>query len=119
MYDITNIARRYFSVKLTAEDEDGKEHTTVVEVGPPRLKMLREMMDIAVKATKEAESGETKTVENVIAELRDIIRKMLNKNKSGYKVPNEYVEAMDFDEMIGLLNAFFDWMNQTKQNDPN
>jgi hypothetical protein len=111
MYDITSVKRRYFPVKLTAEDDEGQSHSTVVEVGPPRIRTLREMMDIA---TQSAELQEQPS-ENFIAELRDVIRKMLSKNKSDYRVPDEYVEAMDFDEMTGLLQAFFDWLNETKQ----
>ena len=113
MYDVTCVSKRYFPVKLTAEDDDGKTHNTVVEVGPPRLKTLRELMDVAVKSTSAQEKGAI--TENVIAELRDSIKKMLSKNKSDYKVPDDYVEAMDFDQMTGLLDAFFGWMGETKK----
>lgn len=112
MYDVTNINKRYFPVKLTAEDETGETHTTVVEVGPPKIKMLRELMDIAQKASKDENEV------NIIKKLRDIIKKMLSKNKSGYKVPDAYVEAMDIDELFGLLNAYFKWLAEAK-NDPN
>ena len=113
MYDVMSVAKRYFPVKLTAEDDDGKLHSTVVEVGPPRIKALRELTDVAVRSASMQKGGAI--TENVIAELRDSIKKMLNKNKSGYKVPDNYVEAMDFDQMTGLLNAFFSWIGETKK----
>lgn len=113
MYDVTCVAKRYFPVKLTAESDNGELHSTVVEVEPPRIKTMRELMDVAVSST--AAHEENTVTENVIAELRDSIKKMLSKNKAKYHVPDEYVEAMDFDQMNGLLNAFFDWMGKTKK----
>lgn len=113
MYDITCVSKRYFPVKLTAEDDDGEIHTTIVEVGPPRLKTLRELMDVAVSSSSAKEEGAV--TENVMVELRDSIKKLLSKNKAGYIVSDDYVEAMDFDQMNGLLNAFFEWMAETKK----
>ncbi len=113
MYDITCVPKRYFPVKLTAKDGGGKLHTTVVEVEPPRLRTLREMFDIVEHSQNVQDNGSP--AKNVIAELRDAIRKMLSKNKAGYKVPDEYVEAMDIDQMEGLFTAYFSWIAETKK----
>lgn len=113
MYDITCVPKRYFPVKLTAEDDEGKLHTTVVEVEPPRLKTLREMFDVVEQSQSMQDNGGI--TENIMTALRDSIKTMLSKNKSRYKVSDDYVEAMDVDQMMGLLNAFFAWIGKTKQ----
>ncbi|QEY33876.1 hypothetical protein FL966_01795 [Caproiciproducens galactitolivorans] len=112
MYDVTCVAKRYFPVKLTTEDDGGEIHSTVVEVEPPRIKTMRELVDVALRSTTAIEKNTV--TENVVAELRDSIKKLLSKNKAKYRVPDEYVEAMDLDQMNGLLNAFFDWMGKVK-----
>ena len=113
MYDITCVPKRYFPVKLTAKDDEGKLHTTVVEVEPPRLRTLREMFDVVEQSQSMQDNGGI--TENIMTALRDSIKTMLSKNKAGYKVPDEYVEAMDIDQMEGLFTAYFSWIAETKK----
>ncbi|MBE6721932.1 MAG: hypothetical protein E7572_05535 [Ruminococcaceae bacterium] len=110
MYDVSAIKRRYFSVKLHVTDEDGQDHTTTVEVKPPKLKVMEDLME-SVNGVGNADSEK-----DVIKALRESVEKLLDSNKAGFKIPREYIEAMDFDELNGLLDAFFTWMADTKKN---
>lgn len=110
MYDVSAIKRRYFSVKLHVTDSEGQDHTTTVEVKPPKLKVMESLMG-SVQAASDAGNNE-----NAIKNLRESVEKLLDSNKAGFKVPQEYIEAMDFDELNGLLDAFFTWMADTKKN---
>jgi hypothetical protein len=109
MYDVSAIKHRYFPVKLHVTDEDGQDHTITVDVKPPKLKVMESLMD-SVQATSDADNNE-----NAIKNLRESVGKMLDSNKAGFKVPQKYIEAMDFDELTGLLEAFFTWMADTKK----
>lgn len=110
MYDVSAIKHRFFPVKLHVTDEDGQDHTTTVEVKPPKLKVMESLMG-SVQAASDADNNE-----NAIKNLRESVEKLLNSNKASFKVPPEYIEAMDFDELNGLLDAFFTWMADTKKN---
>lgn len=110
MYDVSAIKHRFFPVKLHVTDEDGQDHTTTVDVKPPKLKVLERLTE-SMQAASDADNNE-----NAIKNLRESVGKMLDSNKAGFKVPSEYIEAMDFDELNGLLDAFFTWMADTKKN---
>lgn len=107
MFDISTINKRYFDIKLTATDENDQVHSVRLEVGPPKIKALKKL--IAVSKVED---------ENAMDELAEAIQKMLSKNKSGYKVPMEYIDALDLDELKGILKAYFEWLAEAK-NDPN
>lgn len=113
MYDVSAIKRRYFQVKLSATTSDGKIHTAVVDVKPPKLGVMEKLIDSTREVTSTSDEGE-----NAIKDLRQTVRDMLSNNKTKYKVPEDYIEAMDFDELLGLLNAFFTWMSNTKKASP-
>ena len=110
MYDVSAIKHRFFPVKLRVTDEDGQDHTTTVDVKPPKLKVLESLTE-SMQAASDADGSE-----NAIKNLRESVGKMLDSNKAGFKVPSEYIEAMDFDELNGLLDAFFTWVADTKKN---
>lgn len=110
MYDVSAIKHRFFPVKLRVTDEDGQDHTTTVDVKPPKLKVLESLTE-SMQAASDADSSE-----NAIKNLRESVEKLLDSNKAGFKIPREYIEAMDFDELNGLLDAFFTWMADTKKN---
>lgn len=99
MYDVASVKRRYFQVKLHND-----EHETVVDVAPPKLKVLEKLLDTANTATTDS-----------IKELQSAVKELLSSNKAHYHVPDEYIETMDFDELVGLLEAFFTWMADTKK----
>lgn len=110
MYDVSAIKRRFFPVKLHAVDGNGQDHTTTVDVKPPKLKVMENLMG-SVQAASDTDNNE-----NAMKDLQESVEKMLDSNKSNFKVPSEYIEAMDFDELNGLLEAFFTWMADTKKN---
>ena len=52
-------------------------------------------------------------------ELTEAVRKLLCNNKAGYNVPAEYVEAMDMDQLMEIITAYFDWLAEAKKSSPN
>lgn len=99
MYDVLSVAKRAFAIRLHCKDEDGNDHATELEIFPPKLKVLREI--VACK--------------NDIPGMQEAVRKMLSSNKSKFVVPDEYIEGMDTDELSGLLTAYFQWVADTKK----
>ena len=100
MYDILSVTKRCFAVKLHCEDDDGIDHATALEIFPPKLKVLREIVGCA----------------NDIPGMQEAVRKMLSNNKSKFVVPDEYIDGMDTDELSGLLTAYFKWVSEAKKN---
>jgi hypothetical protein len=107
MFNVSSINKRYFGLKLTVTDDEGKEHSIQLEVEPPKLKTMKRLVAMGKTASEDS-----------MDELADTIHDILNKNKSGTKVPDEYIDELDFDELIGIMTAYFEWLNQSK-NDPN
>ena len=103
MFDVSSVSKRYFVVTLTITDNDDKTHSITLEVEPPKLKMLKKLMAIKKTANEEA-----------MDELSEAIRQMLSKNKAKYKVPDEYIDELDYDEMNELLTEYFDWLCKEK-----
>jgi hypothetical protein len=107
MFDTSTISKRYFPIKLTVTGDDNQEHCIELEVEPPKMKTLKKL--VAIKK----EDGTA-----VVGELNDVVGEILSKNKSGYKVPQEYVESLDYEQIAQILDAYFSWLNQEK-NSPN
>lgn len=108
MFDIKGVNKRYFEVTLYKTNDEGEiEGSISVEVEPPKLKVLKKITGLS--KVKD---------ETAIEDLTDSIRLILNKNKAKKKVDEEYIDDLDMDQMNMLLNAYFDWLNETK-NSPN
>lgn len=103
MFDVTTLSKRYFGLRLTVEADDGKRDIDL-EIEPPKLKMMKRLMALS-------KSGED---ENQIDMLTDAMQKLLSKNKSGYKVPRELIEELNFDELQAILEAFLSWIAEVQ-----
>ncbi|MBN1035766.1 hypothetical protein [Clostridium botulinum] len=103
MFDVKSVNSRYFEVKLSITNEVGEvENNIDVKVEPPKVKLLKRL------------TGLSKAKENTMEELTKCINLILNKNKENKKIPLEYIDDMDFDEMSNLLTSYFEWLSQTK-----
>lgn len=98
MFDISTVSKRYFQIKLNKK---------LIEVEPPTLKSLKRIMQVSKTGNEDA-----------MDDLTEAIALILNKNKSGYKVPAETIEEMDVDQMNEILTAYFGWLGKVR-NDPN
>lgn len=98
MFDVSAISRRYFSIRLGAVE---------LKVEPPKIKMLKKIMSLS-KSRREG----------AMDDLAEAVRLLLNKNTSGYVVSDELIEELDFDQMSGILTAYFEWLTKAK-NSPN
>ena len=137
MFDISALNKRYFEIKLTAVDDDGKEKSLKLEVEPPKIKVLKRLFSIVKKATeiskiskekqKNNSDGSTEDIDQNVVNanieifnvLLEAVQKILSKNKSHTKVSTEYLEDLDLDQLIEIVNAYFDWLNKSKESNPN
>ncbi len=103
MFDVSQIAKRYFDIRLTVEDDEGM-HKLELQLEPPTVKQLGKLTAVA-KASEE----------DAVAELKEAVRSILSKNKAGYIVPNEYVDNLDIDQLTGILMAYMAWVGKEKQ----
>lgn len=104
MFDISSVNKRYFDIRLSLTDEEGNTVKSIqLEVEPPKLKLLKELM--AVQKSSD---------ENAMDDLTEAIRKMFSKNKSRFNVPAEFIDDLDSDQMHEILSAYFDWINKEK-----
>lgn len=104
MYDVSQIQKRYFDIRLLVEDEGGKIQKVELQVEPPSVKMMDRLTSVA-------EAGETEAMK----ELSSAVRDMLSKNKSGFQVPDAYVEKLDIDQLTGILEAYMEWVAKEKK----
>ncbi|MGX7745695.1 hypothetical protein [Rhodopseudomonas parapalustris] len=98
MFDVSTINKRYFAIKI---------NNIELEVEPPKIKALKKIMSLSKSRNEDAMDN-----------LSDAIKMILSKNRTGFKVADELIDELDFDEMNGILNAYFDWLSSTR-NSPN
>lgn len=98
MFDMNEVSKRYFTAKI---------NNIKIEIEPPKIKTLKKIMAAAKKAN-----------ENAMDDLAEAIKMLLNKNKTGYKIPDKVIDEMDYDQITEILDAFFSWLNKNKK-DPN
>ncbi len=103
MFDVATLSKRYFGLRLTVETDDGKRDIDL-EIEPPKLKTMKRLMALS-------KAGED---ENQIDMLTDAMQKLLSKNKSGYKVPRELIEELNFDELQAILEEFLSWIAEVQ-----
>lgn len=103
MFDISKINKRYFEIQISVEDDEGQEHSAHLEVEPPRIKALKKIT--ALSKVRE---------EDAMNDLSAAIAMILNKNKEKYKVPDEIIDNLDFDQMDGILSEYFEWLSKEK-----
>lgn len=97
---MSKIKTRYFTMKL----KNGK----ILNIEPPKLKVLKKISALS----KIEETGELK--EKDIENLSEAVSLALSKNKQKFKITAEQVEDdYDIDEILSLLNNYFEWINST------
>ena len=94
MFDLNEVNRRYFTIKL---------NDLVLEVEPPKLKALK-------KITSLSKSRE----EDAITDLAEAVQMILSKNKKKYVVSDEIIDELDLDQMSDILTAYFEWLGKEK-----
>jgi len=95
MFDINTINKRYFSIKL---DE------VALEVEPPKIKVLKKIT--ALSKVRE---------EDAMDDLAEAARLILSKNKTGFEVPLDIIDNLNFDELNEILTKYFEWLANTKK----
>lgn len=98
MFDVSIVSKRYFDIKIG---------DISLEVEPPKIKVLKKITALSKARNEDA-----------MEDLSSAISMILNKNKSGYKVSDELIDELDFDQMNEILTAYFEWLAKSK-NSPN
>lgn len=96
MLDICAIKRRYFDVKIG---------DVVLNIEPPQKKIYNKIVDLT----------KSKEIEEVTDNLYLVTEMILNKNKTGYKVPMETIESLDSDQINEIITQYFKWLSESKQ----
>lgn len=105
MFDINMINKRYFEINISVKDDEGETHSVKLEVEPPKVKTLKKIVLLS----------KNKDDENAMSEAITLI---LNKNKTGYKVPNVIIDELDLDQYNGIFEEYSEWLSEVK-NSPN
>lgn len=95
MFDISTVNKRYFNIKI---------NDIVLDVEPPKLKALKKITALAKSKDEDA-----------MEDLAEAVEMILNKNKSRYKVSEEIIDELDYDQMDEILTAYFDWLGKNKK----
>ncbi len=91
-----NLITRYFDVKIGDYE---------LQLEPCSLKTLRKLSEMNKDTT--------------FAELTDLVKIIINKNKTNYKIPDEVIESMSMPQMMILMQSYIDWLTDEKTNNPN
>lgn len=110
MFDVSQIGRRYFDVRLVSNGEDGEKHTVELGVEPPTVKLLRRLSTV-ISGLSDKDHAELE----VIDELHDVVRDILSKNRTGYMVPDEMVDSLTFDQLAAIITAYFGWVGEERK----
>ena len=126
MFDISTVSKRYFGIKLTVTDDSGKTHSLQLDVEPPKVKVLKRLFATFKRASTAAVNKdgtdnpkEAEIDADIFDDLSETVLKILNKNKAHTKVPEEYIDDLDLDQLLEIVTAYFDWLGKTKSSDPN
>ncbi|PYG88500.1 hypothetical protein LY28_01349 [Ruminiclostridium sufflavum DSM 19573] len=103
MFDISTINKRYFNISISVTNDEGKELDISLDVEPPKIKTLKKIIVLS----------KDKDDENAMSEAITLI---LNKNKTGFKVPNEIIENLDTDQYKAILKEYTSWLKEVKNN---
>lgn len=91
-----NLITRYFEVKIGNYE---------LQLEPCSLKTLRKLSEMDKNTT--------------FAELTDLVKTILNKNKTSFKLPDEVIESISMPQMMTLLQAYMEWLTDEHTNNPN
>lgn len=95
MYNVNLVNSRYFDITIGDK---------VLNLEPCKLKTMQRFLDM--------QKGDSE-------DLIELIKEILNKNKTCYKVSDEVIGNLDINEMAEFLNAYFQWIAKEKSNNPN
>lgn len=103
MLDLTNLTKRYYTLKLI----DAQGNTQKLSVKPAKLKIITKMTD-AIKGI----DSENPDLDPIV----EILAKMLSSNKEGITITAEDLGELPLDSLMVLINDYFDWLQNTKKN---
>lgn len=103
MLDISIINKRYFEISISVEDDEGKVYSVTLEVEPPKLKAYKKI----VALSKDKDNEET---------LSEALRIILNKNRTGYKVPDGIIDNLDTDQYKTIFSEYSKWLSEVRNN---
>lgn len=101
MFKISGVQTRYFEF-------EAPDTQKVLHIEPPKLKTLRSL------------ENTSKSKNPSIMDMAGQIAKVISKNREKRTVTAEMVvDWMDSDQLNAFIEAFLNWLNREKTNDPN
>jgi elongation factor P hydroxylase len=92
---VVSASKRYFNIKI-----DNLE----LDIEPPKLKILKKITALSKSKGVEA-----------IDDLAEAVRMILNKNKTGFKVSEDAIDELDFDQLIEIITEYFKWLGEVRK----
>lgn len=99
MLDLTKVNKRYFEIKMD---------DLTLKVEPPKVKVIKKVLALTKCKDEEA-----------IDDIAEALRLILSKNSKGYQVPLDTIDELDFDQMLMIIEEFFNWVHEVRNSDPN
>ena len=104
--DLTIKNSRYFHLILPRENHETGEITAItLDVEPCKSGTLGEISSINEKSTFD--------------EIVEVTLKIVNKNKTKYKVNKSIILDLDIDQLIQLITEYLEWVMAEKKANPN
>lgn len=110
MLDVSQIVKRYFDIRITVEETNGKTKIIELQIEPPTLKQLSKLTEVAAVSKSTPEK-----MKDAMNDLCLAVKNILSKNKTGYKVPSSYVESLDLDQLNAIFTAYMEWVNAERK----
>ncbi|MGI5959016.1 MAG: hypothetical protein ACOX60_06345 [Massiliimalia sp.] len=102
MLDLVTIKKRYFSVILPMEQEDGSVKPLELDLESPKLKTVRKLQKLMSGGGDNTEA------------LSYGVSEILSKNRQKVKITPDMADELDFDQMQEIFVPYMEWVIATK-----
>lgn len=96
MLDLVNMKKRYYDVRITEK--------IVLKLEAPSKKILDELMSLS--SVEDAKATD---------EIYEVAERILNKNKTNFKVNPEIVRGLDTEQLGKLLTGYLNWVASVRK----
>lgn len=104
--DLTIKNSRYFNLIMPRINHDtGEIKTIILDVEPCRTELLQRISAINEKTNFD--------------EIIEVALKIVNKNKTNYKVNKSIILDLEIDQLIQLISGYMEWVMAEKKANPN
>lgn len=103
MLDITTLKKETFAIKT---------NIGILHLFQPKVKTMNKLLSIINKIQK----NKTEVTASDVSDVFEVFRVIINKNKEKRKISMQQIEDnFDMNDIILILNEFFNWVGDVKQ----